>query len=86
MLIIFFKIDIYYIGQNIFHETCGRWENIQKHVVVFTILLIVLLTVSTVNATDIMANNTVGDYVVHESDYGNSATADDENLQLYEVR
>lgn len=28
-----------------------------------------------------MANNTVGDYVVHESDYGNSPAADDENLQ-----
>lgn len=44
--------------------------NIKKNIVIFTILCITLLTISTVNATEIMANNTASDSILYKSDFG----------------
>ena len=42
-------------------------RNIQKKIVILTILLLTLISISAVNATNAMVNDTISDSVVHES-------------------
>lgn len=55
--------------------------NIKKNIVIFTILCITLLTISTVNATEIMANNTASDSILYKSDSGTSHVENYDNPQ-----